>query len=103
MNRARSTVRHARLSILLYVGSFFSLSPAVAFSQGETTSAISGQVRDSTNAAIPDATVTITNRENGLQRFLKSDAEGRFSFPQLKPGTYSVRVEAVGFDPQQND
>jgi len=103
MNRTRSTVRSTTLSIFVCVGSFFFLLPAVAFSQGETTSAISGQVRDATNAAIPDATVTITNRENGLQRSLKSDAEGRFNFPQLKPGIYSVRVEVVGFDPQQND
>ncbi len=34
---------------------------------------------------------------------MKTDAEGRFNFPQLKPDTYSVRVEAEGFDPQQND
>ena len=38
-----------------------------------------------------------------LQRSAKTDEEGRFNFPQLKPGTYSVRVEAEGFDPQQND
>jgi Carboxypeptidase regulatory-like domain len=103
MSRTKLTVRHTTLSIFLCVGSYFFLLPALAFSQGETTSAISGQVRDATNAAIPDATVTITNRENGLQRSLKSDAEGRFSFPQLKPGIYSVRVEVVGFDSQQSD
>ena len=28
---------------------------------------------------------------------------GRFNFAQLKPGTYTVRVEAQGFEPQQND
>src|SRR5208282_4565301 len=102
MNRISSTARSTMFSIFVSVGSFLIVLPAAAFSQGETTSAISGQVRDATNAAIPDATVTITNRENGLQRSLKSDAEGRFSFPQLKPGIYSVRVEVVGFDSQQN-
>ena len=58
---------------------------------------------DATNAAIPGATVTITDRETGLQRNAKTDDEGRFNFPQLKPGTYSVKVEAEGFDPQQNE
>jgi hypothetical protein len=77
--------------------------PAKALPQGETTSAIVGQVNDATNAPIPGATVTITNREIGLQRSAKTDDEGRFNFPQLKPGTYSVKVEAEGFDPQQND
>jgi len=77
--------------------------PVRAAAQGETTSAIVGQITDATGAVIPGAGVTITSRENGLQRSLKSDNEGRFNFPQLKPGAYSVRVEADGFDPQQND
>src|SRR5579864_4978662 len=84
-------------------GLLVSLSPVGAFAQGETTSAIVGQVTDATNAAIPGATVSITNRETALQRSAKTDEEGRFNFPQLRPGTYSVKVEADGFDPQQND
>src|SRR5580704_19074386 len=31
-----------------------------------------------------------------------TDDSGRFNFTQLKPGTYTVRVEAQGFDPQEN-
>jgi hypothetical protein len=84
-------------------GSFLLPFPQPAFGQGETTSAIVGQVTDATNAAIPSATVTITNRETSLQRTAKTDDEGRFNFPQLKPGTYSVKMEAEGFDPQQYD
>jgi hypothetical protein len=71
--------------------------------QGETTSAIGGQVTDATNAAIADAAVTITNPETGLKRTAKTDDQGRFNFPQLLPGTYSVKVEALGFDAQQAD
>jgi hypothetical protein len=85
----------AAFSVLLF--------PVEIVAQGETTSAIVGQVTDATNAAIPGATVTIANRETGLQRNAKTDDEGRFNFPQLKPGAYSVRVEAEGFDQQQND
>ena len=76
---------------------------AKARPQGETTSAIAGQVSDATSAAIPGALVTITNRETGLQRRARADEQGRFNFPQLKPGAYSVIAEAEGFDPQQND
>jgi hypothetical protein len=79
------------------------LLPAKALAQGETTSAIVGQVRDTTDAVVPGATVTITNHETGLKRSARTDDAGRFRFPQLKPGTYSVRVEAQGFDPGQND
>jgi len=80
-----------------------SLSPPQALAQGETTSAIVGQVRDTTNAVVPDATVTIANPETGLRRSAKTDDAGRFNFPQLKPGTYSVKVEAQGFEPHQNN
>ncbi len=79
------------------------LLPAKAPAQGETTSAIVGQVRDTTDAVVPGATVTITNHETGLKRSARTDDAGRFNFPQLKPGTYSVRAEAQGFDPGQND
>ena len=71
--------------------------------QGETTSAIEGQVTDASGGVIPGATVTITNRDTGSQRSLKTDDEGRFNFPQLRPGTYSVKVEAAGFDSLQTD
>ena len=79
------------------------LLPGEALAQGETTSAIVGEVRDVTNAVVLRATVTITNRETGLKRSARTDDAGRFNFPQLKPGAYSVKAEALGFEPQQND
>ena len=90
-------------SIVILVGSIHFLLPEVTFSQGETTSAIVGQVRDSSGAAVPEATVTALNKETGLKRAAKTDESGRFNFPQLKPGMYSVKVEAQGFEPVQND
>ena len=79
------------------------LIPAEALAQGETTSAIVGEVRDATGAVVAGASVTITNHETGLKREAKTDEAGRFNFPQLKPGTYTVRVEAHGFEPRQDD
>jgi hypothetical protein len=79
------------------------LFPTGALAQGETTSAIVGEVRDVTNAVVAGATVTITNHETGLKRSARTDDAGRFNFPQLKPGAYSVKAEASGFDPQQNN
>jgi protocatechuate 3,4-dioxygenase beta subunit len=90
-----------RLGLILAVVAF--LSPSQALAQGETTSAIVGQVRDTTNAVVPGATVAIANLETGLRRSAKTDDAGRFNFPQLKPGTYSVKAEAQGFEPRQND
>ncbi|MFY9947780.1 MAG: carboxypeptidase regulatory-like domain-containing protein [Candidatus Sulfotelmatobacter sp.] len=96
--------------LMEWVGHFASLVltvacllPVGALAQGETTSAIVGEVRDASSALVAGATVTITNRETGLKRSAKTDDAGRFNFPQLKPGSYSVGVEAQGFDPGQND
>src|SRR5260370_14927583 len=87
----------ATLSIFVFVRSLAFLMPEAAYSQGETTSAIVGHVNDASGAAVPDATVTVTNKETGLRRSASTDESGRFNFPQLKPGAYSVKVEAEGF------
>src|SRR6202171_3982256 len=98
-----TSMLRSALSMFVLAGSFDFLLPEAAFSQGETTSAIIGQVSDASGAAVPGATVTVTNKETGLRRSASSDDSGRFNFPQLKPGAYSVKVEAEGFEPQQND
>ncbi|HKC00888.1 MAG TPA: carboxypeptidase regulatory-like domain-containing protein [Terriglobales bacterium] len=98
-----TTMLRSTLSIFVLVALFHFLLPELTFSQGETTSAIIGQVSDASGAAVPGATVTVTNKETGLRRSASTDDSGRFNFPQLKPGAYSVKVEAEGFETQQND
>ena len=87
--------------VAFVISAFASCVPALA--QGETTSAIVGSVTDQTGAGITGVAVTITSRENGLTRSVYTDDAGRFSFPQLKPGTYSVKVEAARFQAQQRN
>ena len=89
------------LALALTIAALVASPPA--HGQGETTTAIVGQVSDASSAAIPGATVTVTNRETGATRSANTDSAGRFDFPQLKPGRFSVRVEAQGFEPQEND
>ena len=104
MNRTRlTTMLRSTLTIFIVGGLFHFLLPEATFSQGETTSAIVGQVSDATAAVVPNATVMVTNHETGLKRTATTDDAGRFNFSQLKPGAYSVMVDAVGFDPLQND
>lgn len=61
------------------------------------TGAISGQVIDAQGAAISNANVTVSNEATGYKLELKSNSEGRFEVPDLKPSTYKVTVEAAGF------
>ncbi|MFZ3332066.1 MAG: carboxypeptidase regulatory-like domain-containing protein [Candidatus Acidiferrales bacterium] len=95
-------MRIAACGLIVATLCFFSF-PAETRAQGETTSAIVGQVTDSTEAGIPGAVVTIASRESDARRSARTDDEGRFNFPQLKPGAYSINVEAAGFEPQRND
>jgi carboxypeptidase family protein len=76
--------------------------PSIVSAQGETTSAIVGQVTDPSGAAVPGANVTIINAETAATRSAHTDNDGRFNFPQLKPGTYSIRVELQGFETEHN-
>jgi hypothetical protein len=95
----------ARLTHILAVAACLAaLAPFTerALAQGETTSAIAGTVVDPSGAALPGATVTIVGTETGSRRSAKTDDAGRFNFPQLKPGSYSVSAEAEGFEPQTN-
>src|SRR5438309_1927444 len=59
--------------------------------------AISGTVFNSNGAAVPEATVTITNLGTGQKMTLTTTDTGGFSAQSLDPVTYSVLVEAQGF------
>ena len=87
----------------LFVLTVVFLLPVEGLAQGETTSAIIGEVRDSTNAVVAGATVTITSQKTGLKRSARTDDAGRFNFQQLKPDTYSIKAEAQGFEPRQSN
>ena len=56
-----------------------------------------GNVTDETGAALPGATVTITQRETNLTRDVVTDVGGGYNVPNLLPGTYQVDVKLAGF------
>src|SRR5258708_12416718 len=58
---------------------------------------ISGTVFDPNGAAVPGATVTITNLGTGQKATVTTTDTGAFSAQSLDPVTYSVLVEAKGF------
>src|SRR6202043_3461294 len=58
---------------------------------------ITGTVTDQSGAVIAGATVSIIDTQRGLARTLTTDQAGEYNAPTLIPGTYTVRVEASGF------
>src|SRR5580698_7516074 len=99
----RAAAHAIRRTLLIFLCMRLLLAADSAFAQGETTSAIAGQVIDASGAPVPGAVVSVKNNDTGLKRIATTDDSGRFNFPQLKPGGYSVRVAAEGFKPQQNE
>lgn len=89
-----------RIGLAVACLTWFLFFPHGVLAQGETTSAILGVVLDPSGASLPGATVTIVNTDTGSTRVATTDNAGRFSFPQLKPGLYTVKVEAEGFETQ---
>src|ERR1700761_2848525 len=63
----------------------------------------SGQVTDPQNAAIPHATVDITNQDTGAQRHTETDESGSYTVPYLPAGHYRVVVGAPGFSISAHD
>jgi len=58
---------------------------------------ISGTVKDSAGAAIPNVTVTVTNPANNLVRTATTDEDGFYTVTNLPVGSYSVEAERSGF------
>jgi hypothetical protein len=81
-------------AVLLLIASFL---PALA--QTNTTS-LTGDVQDATGAAIAGSTVTLTNPETGLTQAAQSGSAGQYSFNQIPPGKYTVKVSSPGFSQQ---
>lgn len=74
----------------------FLLAATVAYGQ-LTTADILGTVTDSTGAELPNATVTLRNVNTNDVRKTTTNGSGEYSFNLLRPGHYSLRVEAPGF------
>ena len=61
------------------------------------SSSIRGALVDPTGAAIPGAQCTLTNQTTGAVLKATSSADGSFVFPNVLPGTYTLKIEATGF------
>ena len=60
-------------------------------------SSLRGTVTDPTKAVVPTAKVTLTEKETGVARSAVTAASGEYQFQQVRPGTYSLTVDASGF------
>jgi hypothetical protein len=64
----------------------------------QTTAAISGTVTDSTGAVIPNAGVSAINEATQDKTDSVTGKAGTYTFPVLLPGTYTLKIQAKGFE-----
>src|SRR5215813_2756053 len=58
---------------------------------------LSGFIRDPSDAAVPGATITVTDEETGFRWTTRSQSEGNYVLASLQPGIYKITVRKEGF------
>lgn len=74
------------------------LMPSVLWAQIVPTATLAGSVTDPSGAVIPSAAVQLVNVATHVTKATTADAQGRFQFSFLQPGSYELDVSAPGFN-----
>src|ERR1041384_4181048 len=61
------------------------------------SSSVNGVLLDPSSSAVAGASCKLINQGTGASQLVNSAADGRFIFPIILAGTYTLRVEAAGF------
>ncbi len=69
-----------------------------ALAWGQATTSLRGTVSDPSGAAVPRATVTLTNVGMNAPRSTITGPHGDYSFISLPPGNYTLTIEVTGFE-----
>ena len=96
--RPRAGRRRVRRACAALFAAAALLLAAHAADAAQSGGAAAGRVTDQLGAVVVGAAVTLKDA-GGAARRAVSDAEGRYAFSGLAPGSYSLRVEARGFEP----
>src|SRR6266851_3871002 len=67
------------------------------------TATVTGTVRDSTGAVLPNVTVTATGMDTGIKTTAKTASDGNYVITPLKIGRYSVSADATGFQQETRE
>jgi Carboxypeptidase regulatory-like domain len=77
---------------------FLCVAALNALAQADVSSAtVKGTVIDPQGAAVPNATVTVKDLDQGIMRTGTTDSSGEFQVRLVRPGLHDITVEAQGF------
>jgi outer membrane receptor protein involved in Fe transport len=71
---------------------------APTFAQPAQTGTVNGEVKDSTGGALPGVTVTLQSQDRGFTRSTVTDEYGRYVFPAVPIGPYTITATLQGFE-----
>lgn len=94
--RASLTSNTVRLMLMSSAATFAAALPATSLAQAVNGNML-GTITDQSKAAVPGATVTITEVKSGAVKTTKTNESGVFDFEALQPGTYTVSATQSGF------
>lgn len=100
MHYSRYTLLAGRvaLAVLFVTLTLLVITPGSARAQASvSTGSVTGTVIDPQGAVIPDAKVTISNKDTGVNQVFQTGGSGTFTSGALAPSTYTIRVEAKNF------
>src|SRR6188508_967633 len=69
----------------------------------QTLGTVTGEVKDTSGAVIPGASVTVQNTSTNATREMPSNEAGAYTFTALPPGPYIVKAELQGFKTVQQN
>jgi hypothetical protein len=73
------------------------LCPNNVFAQTGGTGILVGTVTDPSGAAVPGATVALTDTATNALRTATTNDAGRYNFPNVPPGNYNLTISKAGF------
>jgi len=92
---SRSFVQALSVAVTAFVFSLCFTLPVIAQTSGNGN--IVGTVTDPSGAAVPNATVVVTNTDTGVSRTLTTNGDGLYAANFLLPGHYEVVASAASF------
>lgn len=87
--------RYTRLTVCIVFMTYLIALGSAALAQN--TGSILGSITDNSDALLPGAKITALS-SNGLNRGTTSNATGSYILPAMPIGTYTVTIEASGFE-----
>ncbi|MBL8238891.1 MAG: TonB-dependent receptor [Bryobacterales bacterium] len=81
---------------LLTAAWMLALAASLSVAQ-EITGTLTGTTSDASGAVLPGVSITVTNKDSNQSLTARSDSAGVWYARELKPGRYSVKLEAKGF------